>query len=77
MRELKFRALDADGAWVYYGTAIKGTVDNLQLMRNEVDMTTIYTGKEGKRIRKTIGTFRARAFKRTILYYAINLALYG
>jgi hypothetical protein len=40
-------------------------------------MTIIYTGEEGERIRIAIGTFRAYAFKRPYLYYAINRALYG
>ncbi len=40
-------------------------------------MTTIYTGEEGERIRKAIGTFKSYTFKRKILYCAINRALHG
>lgn len=45
MREIKFRALDANGEWVYYGTGLKGTVDYLNL-REETESQ--YTGIKDK-----------------------------
>lgn len=46
MRDIKFRALDATTCeWVYYGTAITGTVDHLQL---KGDTESQYTGLKDK-----------------------------
>lgn len=41
MREIKFRALDKKGKWVYYGSGLCGTVDYLELMQNTESQ---YTG---------------------------------
>lgn len=47
MRDIKFRALGKDGKWVYYGTAITGTVDYLQLRKETESQFTGLLDRQG------------------------------